>query len=53
MKELLSARKFRTTLEQQRQLTVRKAQANQATQTAGQAKIWPDIDLGPFNYTNK
>jgi len=44
MKELLSARKFRTTLEQQRQLALlEEAQANQATQTAGQAKIWPDI----------
>ena len=44
MKELLSARKVRTTLEQQRQLALlEEAQANQATQTAGQAKIWPDI----------
>lgn len=44
MKELLSARKIRTTLEQQRQLALlEEAQANQATQTAGQAKIWPDI----------
>ena len=44
MKELLSARKFRTTLEQQRQLALlEEAQANQATQTAGQSKIWPDI----------
>ena len=44
MKELLSARKFRTTLEQQRQLALlEEAQANQATQTAGQSKVWPDI----------
>ena len=44
MKELLSARKFRTTLEQQRQLALlEEAQANQAEQTPGQAKIWPDI----------
>ena len=44
MKELQSARKVRTTLEQQRQLALlEEAQANQATQTAGQAKIWPDI----------
>ena len=43
MKELLSARKVRTTLEQQRQLALlEEAQANQATQTAGQSKIWPD-----------
>lgn len=43
MKELLSARKVRTTLEQQRQLALlEEAQANQATQTTGQAKIWPD-----------
>jgi len=44
MKELLSARKFRTTLEQQRQLALlEEAQANQAEQTVGQSKIWPDI----------
>ena len=44
MKELLSARKVRITLEQQRQLALlEEAQANQATQTAGQSKIWPDI----------
>ena len=43
MEDLLSARKIRTTLEQQRQLALlEEAQANQATQTAGQAKIWPD-----------
>lgn len=43
MKELLSARKVRTTLEQQRQLALlEEAQANQATQTSGQSKIWPD-----------
>ena len=44
MKELLGARKIRTTLEQQRQLALlEEAQANQAQQTPGQAKIWPDI----------
>ena len=44
MKELMSARKVRTTLEQQRQLALlEEAQANQAGQTPGQAKIWPDI----------
>lgn len=44
MQELLSARKVRTTLEQQRQLALlEEAQANQADQTPGQAKIWPDI----------
>ncbi|MDA2962454.1 MAG: C40 family peptidase [Actinomycetota bacterium] len=44
MKDLLSARKVRTTLEQQRQLALlEEAQANQAGQTAGQSKIWPDI----------
>ena len=44
MKDLLSARKVRTTLEQQRQLALlEEAQANQADQTPGQAKIWPDI----------
>ncbi len=44
MKELLSARKVRTTLEQQRQLALlEEAQANQAGQTAGQSKVWPDI----------
>jgi len=44
MKDLLSARKVRTTLEQQRQLALlEEAQANQADQTPGQARIWPDI----------
>jgi len=44
MKELMSARKIRTTLEQQRQLALlEEAQANQAEQTVGQSKIWPDI----------
>jgi len=44
MKELLSARKVRTTLEQQRQLALlEEAQANQAGQTPGQSKVWPDI----------
>jgi peptidoglycan DL-endopeptidase CwlO len=44
LKELLSAREVRTTLEQQRQLALlEESQANTAGQTAGQAKIWPDI----------
>jgi cell wall-associated NlpC family hydrolase len=44
LKELLSARKVRTTLEQQRQLALlEESQANTAGQTGGQAKIWPDI----------
>lgn len=43
LRELLSARKVRTTLEQQRQLALlEEAQANQAEQTPGQAKIWPN-----------
>ena len=44
MKELLSARKVRTTLEQQRQLALlEEAQANQAQLTPIQSKVWPDI----------
>jgi len=44
MKELMSARKVRTTLEQQRQLALlEESQANQATQTPGQKSVWPDI----------
>ena len=44
MKELMSARKVRTTLEQQRQLALlEEAQANQADQTPGQKSVWPDI----------
>ena len=43
MKELMSARKVRTTLEQQRQLALlEESQAGTAAQTGGQAKIWPD-----------
>ncbi|MFZ2227608.1 MAG: C40 family peptidase [Candidatus Nanopelagicaceae bacterium] len=43
MKELASAKRVRVTLEQQRQLALlEEAQANQAAQTPGQAKIWPD-----------
>jgi cell wall-associated NlpC family hydrolase len=43
MKELLSARKVRTTLEQQRQLALlEESQANTATQTGGQKNVWPD-----------
>jgi cell wall-associated NlpC family hydrolase len=44
MRELMSARKIRTTLEQQRQLALlEESQANTAAQTGGQAKIWPDL----------
>ena len=44
MRELLSARKVRTTLEQQRQLALlEESQANQAEQTPGQKSVWPDI----------
>lgn len=43
MAELLSARKVRVTLEQQRQLALlEEAKANQAEITPGQSKIWPD-----------
>lgn len=43
MKELASAKRVRITLEQQRALALlEEAQANQAAQTPGQAKIWPD-----------
>ena len=43
MRELASAKRVRITLEQQRQLALlEEAQANQAAQTPGQAKIWPD-----------
>jgi cell wall-associated NlpC family hydrolase len=44
MKDLLSARKVRTTLEQQRQLALlEESQANTAAQTGGQKSVWPDI----------
>ena len=44
MKDLLNARKVRTTLEQQRQLALlEESQANTATQTGGQKSVWPDI----------
>ena len=44
MRQLMSARKVRTTLEQQRQLALlEESQANTATQTGGQKSIWPDI----------
>ena len=44
MRQLLSARKVRTTLEQQRQLALlEESQANRAAQTGGQKTIWPDI----------
>jgi len=43
MKELMSAKKVRVTLEQQRQLALlEEANANQAAITPGQKKIWPD-----------
>ena len=44
MIELASAKKVRTTLEQQRQLALlEESQANTAANTAGQKKIWPDL----------
>ncbi len=44
MKELASAKKVRTTLEQQRQLALlEEANANQAAVTPGQKKVWPDL----------
>jgi len=44
MRQLMSARKVRTTLEQQRQLALlEESQANTATQTGGQKNVWPDI----------
>ena len=43
MKDLMNARKVRTTLEQQRQLALlEESQANTASQTGGQKNIWPD-----------
>ena len=43
MRQLMSARKVRTTLEQQRQLALlEESQANRATQTPGQKNVWPD-----------
>ena len=43
MKQLMSARKVRTTLEQQRALALlEESQANTATFTPNQAKIWPN-----------
>jgi cell wall-associated NlpC family hydrolase len=44
MRQLMSARKVRTTLEQQRQLALlEESQANTAAQTGGQKSVWPDI----------
>ena len=44
MKELMSARKVRTTLEQQRALALlEESQANTATFTPNQAKVWPNL----------
>ena len=43
MRQLMSARKVRTTLEQQRQLALlEESQASTATQTPGQKSVWPD-----------
>jgi len=43
MRQLMSARKVRTTLEQQRQLALlEESQASTATQTTGQKSVWPD-----------
>ena len=48
--ELLSARKKRVTLEQQRQLAIlEEALATQAEQTGGQLKIWPVNGVGFSN----
>ena len=48
--ELLSARKKRVTLEQQRQLAIlEEALASRAEQTSGQAKIWPVNGIGFSN----
>lgn len=48
--ELLSARKKRVTLEQQRQLAIlEEALAARAEQTTGQAKIWPVNGIGFSN----
>ena len=44
MKELAKARNVRVTLEQQRQLALlEESQANTASTTINQAKVWPDI----------
>ena len=44
MRELNSARKVRTTLEQQRQLALlEESQANTAAQTGGQRSVWSDL----------
>ena len=44
MKELANARNVRVTLEQQRQLALlEESQANTASTTINQAKVWPDI----------
>ena len=49
MKELMSARKVRTTLEQQRALALlEESQANTATFTPNQAKIWPNTGFKGF-----
>ena len=43
MRQLMSARKVRTTLEQQRQLALlEESQASTAAQTGGQKNVWPD-----------
>jgi peptidoglycan DL-endopeptidase CwlO len=43
MRQLMSARKVRTTLEQQRQLALlEESQASTAAQTGGQKSVWPD-----------
>lgn len=44
MKELATARNVRVTLEQQRQLALlEESQANTASNTINQAKVWPDL----------
>ena len=44
LRQVLSAQKVRTTLEQQRQLALlEESQAGTAAQTSGQKSVWPDI----------
>lgn len=52
MQELASAKKFRVTLEQQRQLALlEEANARKAAQTPGQKSIWPDRGFKGRSYT--
>ena len=52
MQELASAKKFRVTLEQQRQLALlEEANAKKASQTPGQKSIWPDRGFKGRSFT--